>query len=155
MSRPALVLCLALCACAAAPHARTGLPLQLRPENASVTGALEVHVTGIPSVQGQLYVELYDRSTYFDYQQVLNEQIVPVTGREQRVTLEHVPAGHYLAVASHDANGNDTLDTGLFGIPLEAYGFSRGARGALGPPEFEAGAFDFDGTRAVVEVDLR
>jgi len=114
-----------------------------------------VRVLGIPLVKGQLFVELYDRATYFNYDQVLNEQIVPVTGTEMTVTLEHVPAGRYMAVASHDANGNNELDTGLFGIPLEAYGFSRDARGALGPPGFEAGAFDFGGGAETVDVTVR
>lgn len=142
-------------ACRSVPRARGDLPPQLRPENAAVTGALAVHVLGIPQVEGQLFVELYDQATYFNYEQVLNEQILPVTATEMTVTLEHVPAGRYVAVASHDANNNQELDTGLFGIPLEAYGFSREARGALGPPDFAAGAFDFDGVTATVDITVR
>ena len=142
-------------ACRSAPKTRDGLAPQLRPENAGVTGTLAVHVLGIPSVKGQLFVELYDQATYFNYDQVLNEQIVPVTATEMTVTLEHVPAGRYMAVVSHDANGNNELDTGLFGIPLEAYGFSRDARGALGPPDFKAGAFDFDGVASAVDITVR
>ena len=99
--------------------------------------------------------ELYDRDSYFDFSRVPNEQVVPVTATGMTVTLQHVPAGRYIVVGSHDANGNNELDTGLFGIPLEAYGFSRAARGAFGPPDFEAGAFDFDGSTATVEVVLR
>ncbi len=141
--------------CRGALKARTETPLQLRVQNAAVTGTLEVHLTGIPAARGQLFVELYDQATYFNYDQVLNERIVPVTATEMTVTLEHVPAGRYIAVGSHDANGNNELDSGLFGIPLEAYGFSRDARGALGPPDFSAGAFDFDGTTLRVDVPLR
>jgi uncharacterized protein (DUF2141 family) len=144
-----------LASCRGAVKTRTGLPAQLQPVNAASTGTLEVHLTGIPAVRGQLFVELYDQATYFDYAQVLNERIVPVTATEMTVTLEHVAAGRYIAVGSHDANGNNELDTGLFGIPLEVYGFSRDARGALGPPDFSAGAFDFDGTTARVDVPLR
>ena len=150
-----LVASLVLSGCQSAPRTLLGLPLQLRPENEGTTGTLAVHLSGIPSVQGSLFIELYDRDTYFDFSRVQNEQVVPVTATDMTVTLQHVPAGRYVAVGSHDANGNNQLDTGIFGIPIEAYGFSRSARGALGPPDFEAGAFDFDGTAATVEVVLR
>ena len=149
------VLAVSLSACGHAAHLSGGIPPQLRPENAGTTGTLAVHVLGLPSVRGQLFVELYDRASYFSYQLVQNEQIVPVTAAEMTVVLEHVPAGRYAAVASQDANANGELDTGIFGIPLEAYGFSRDARGALGPPDFEAAAFDFDGTAATVDVTVR
>ena len=120
-----------------------------------VDGRIEVAVSGIPSVDGQLFVELYDEATFFHYEQVLAERIVPVTGTSMRVTLEHVPPGRYLVAVSHDANANHTMDTGLFGIPKEAYGFSRGARGTFGLPSFDRGAFMFDGRSAAVAVAIR
>ena len=155
MTRFLFVALVALTACRSAPKTLVGLPVQLRPENDATTGTLAVHLTGIPSVQGTVFIELYDRDTYFDYSRVPNEQVVTVTANEMTVTLEHVPAGRYIVVGSHDANGNNELDTGFLGIPTETYGFSRGARGAFGPPDFEAGAFDFDGTTATVDVLLR
>jgi uncharacterized protein (DUF2141 family) len=157
MLRPAaLPLLVSLLACVppTVPLARVGPPPQLRPESASIQGSLAVEVTGIPSLQGQLFVELYDRRTYFHYAEVLNEQLVPVTATTMVVTLQHVPPGRYLVAVSHDANSNHLLDTGLFGVPTEAYGFSRGARGTFGPPAFEEGAFDFPG-EAPVRVTLR
>lgn len=155
----AVVLSVALlapgCASPSKPPTRTGLPPHQRPEAAGVPGTLRVTVTGIPSVEGQLFVELYDQATYFHYDRVLNEQIVPVTGREMTVSLEHVPPGRYLVAVSHDANANHAMDTGWLGIPKEAYGFSRGARGSFGPPDFASGAFDFDGSRLELTVAVR
>lgn len=121
----------------------------------ATTGRIDVAISGIPQVEGQLFVELYDEGTFFHYDQVLAERIVPVSATSMRVTLEHVPPGRYLVAVSHDANGNRTMDTGLFGIPKEAYGFSRGARGTFGPPSFERGAFVFDGGSAEVAVSIR
>lgn len=151
-----VVVVIALTACRAAPKApRQSLPVQLLPENAATPGTLTVRVLHIPSVEGVLYVELYDQATYFEYEKVLNEQIVPVTDTTMSITLEHVPAGRYIIAGSHDPNDNHELDTGAFGVPTEAYGFSRDARGVFGPPDFAAGAFDFDGTSAVLELTLR
>lgn len=150
----ALSLGLSVFACTAAPVKRTETPLHLRPENAAVPGRLTVTISGIDGVRGQLYVELYDEATYFDYARVLNERIVPVDAMTMTVVLEHVPAGRYLVVVSHDANANDTMDTGVFGVPLERYGFSRDARGLFGPPAFAEAAFDFEAD-ATVSVTLR
>jgi uncharacterized protein (DUF2141 family) len=138
-----------------APPTRSGPPPHLLPEKSSVPGVIEVHVVGIPSVEGKLFVELYDEATYFHYEKVLNEQIVPVVAKEMTVQLNHVPKGRYMVIASHDRNSNHQLDTNFIGAPVEAYGFSRGARGTFGVPSFESGAIDFDGSRAIVPVAIR
>lgn len=44
--------------------------------------------------------------------------------------------------AHQDANGNGKLDKNFVGVPIEAYGFSNGARGRMGPPSFEAAAIE-------------
>jgi uncharacterized protein (DUF2141 family) len=137
------------------PRSATFVPRYATPEFASETGRIEVRVSGIPSVQGQLFVELYDRATYFHYDRVLAEKVVPVTAREMVVSLDHVPPGRYIVAVSHDANANRAMDTGLFGIPKEAYGFSRDARGTFGPPGFESGAFDFTGGTLGTSVTIR
>jgi uncharacterized protein (DUF2141 family) len=124
-------------------------------ENASTPGYIDVKVTGIPVVEGQLFVELYDAKSYFNYELVLNEKKVVVTGTSMVVRLEHVPAGCYMVVASQDANMNNKLDANFFGAPTEAYGFSREARAAFGIPKFEDGAIDFDGSSLSVDVKIK
>jgi len=144
---------LSMAACASAvPAVRAGLPPQNTPAFAHYPGTIDIAVKGIPEKRGKLYVELYDRAGYFRYERVLNERIVPVTGAAMKVRLEHVPQGRYVVAVSQDANENRALDTGLFGVPTEAYGFSRDARGTFGPPDFEEAAFDFDGKTASLAV---
>jgi len=153
----ALVLGVALSSAAcgsAAPAVRAGLPPQNTPAFAHHPGTIDVVVKGIPEQRGKLYVELYDRSGYFHYERVLNERIVPVTGATMKVRLEHVPEGRYVVAVSQDANENRALDTSFLGVPTEAYGFSRDARGTFGPPDFEEGAFDFDGKSASLTVHV-
>jgi uncharacterized protein (DUF2141 family) len=53
-----------------------------------------------------------------------------------------VPPGKYAVAFFQDLNGNQKLDTNLFGVPKEGFGFSRDAMGKLGPPSFEAAALD-------------
>jgi uncharacterized protein (DUF2141 family) len=155
LNATSLLVLSALLGCAAAPPPRrTGtLPHKVAPHAGA--GRIDVDITGLPSVRGRVYVELYDGSTYFQYDKVLNEEIVPVTGTAMRVSLEHVPAGRYIVAVSHDENANGAMDTGLFGIPTEAYGFSRGARGTFGPPSFDDGAFDFGGGVLRLPIQVR
>ena len=125
------------------------------PSVASASGRIEVHVTSIPSVEGRLLLVLYDESTYLREGASVSKTSVAVVAPEMRVTLEHVPSGRYLIVATHDANGNGALDTSVIGLPTEAYGFSRDAQGAFGPPSFDDAAFDFDGKTAALDIQLR
>ena len=125
------------------------------PRVASASGRIEVHVTSIPSVEGRLLLVLYDESTYLREGASVSKTSVAVVAPEMRVTLEHVPSGRYLIVATHDANGNGALDTSVIGLPTEAYGFSRDAQGAFGPPSFDDAAFDFDGKTAALDIQLR
>jgi hypothetical protein len=50
-------------------------------------------------------------------------------------------ASDTLVSAFLDENNNMKLDSNLFGLPTELYGFSRNARNPVGPPPFEAAAF--------------
>jgi uncharacterized protein (DUF2141 family) len=62
-----------------------------------------------------------------------------------RCRFYDVPAGRYAVGVMHDEDDDDHFDQGIFGIPQEGYGFSRDARGSMGPPSFESAAFDYDG----------
>jgi uncharacterized protein (DUF2141 family) len=51
----------------------------------------------------------------------------------------YLPApGDYALVMFHDANANGDLDQGLFGIPLEGYGFSNNVSPFLAPPSLRS-----------------
>ena len=67
---------------------------------------------------------------------------VPRTGSSTTVTIRDLPPGRYAVGTFHDTDGNGRLSTWPVGLPKEAYGFSRDARGRFGPPSFDAAAFD-------------
>ncbi|MEM1397470.1 MAG: DUF2141 domain-containing protein [Pseudomonadota bacterium] len=52
------------------------------------------------------------------------------------ITFDDIPAGTYAATAYHDDNDNGQLDFDDRGIPFEATGNARNARGFFGPPSF-------------------
>ena len=63
-------------------------------------------------------------------------------GAKVVLVYRDLPAGRYALSVFHDENGNGKLDANVAGIPLERYGFSRDARGPMGPPSFADAAVD-------------
>jgi len=57
-------------------------------------------------------------------------------------TLQLPAAGTYAIALYHDADDDNELDRGLFGIPTEGYGFSRNAGGGLSGPSFRDAAVE-------------
>lgn len=55
--------------------------------------------------------------------------------------FENLPAGTYAVSTFHDKNNDRELNTGLFGIPKEKYGFSNDASKPFAPPDFAEAAF--------------
>ena len=51
-----------------------------------------------------------------------------------------------------DLNGNGEMDTNFLGIPKEPFGFSNNAKGKLGPPSFDAAAFQ---VREATEIAIK
>lgn len=76
---------------------------------------------------------------------VLGERY-PVPPGKSRLALE-LPPGTYAIKLFLDLNGNGKIDTNFLGIPKEPYGFSNNAKGSLGPPAFEAAAFELNEDR--------
>jgi uncharacterized protein (DUF2141 family) len=73
------------------------------------------------------------------------EQLIAVTYRSMAVTFSNLPIGQYAIAVYQDSNDNGKLDTLLFGIPKEKYGFSNGAR----LPNWEKCLFDFKGDMTI------
>ena len=58
--------------------------------------------------------------------------------------MTDVPHGTYAVRLYHDEDDDGELDTNLFGVPQEAFGFSNNARGSMGPPDFRKAAVVLD-----------
>lgn len=96
-------------------------------------------VTGVTNEKGQVLVALFldDRGWPQDEDLDFGAVTLPVEGTRVVAEFSDVPAGPFAISVFHDEDLDRELDTGLFGIPTEDYGFSNDARGRFGAPSFE------------------
>lgn len=104
---------------------------------------LRVYVDNIRQTGGSVYIAVYDRENDFlDYNRMRDRRIVPVTqaGRIE-VDFQNLSDGYYAISCFHDVNGNGKIDTNLFGIPTEPYGFSNNVRPKFRAPNWSEAVF--------------
>lgn len=113
----------------------------------SSAGLLTLEVRGIASPQGQVCVALFGSAKGFpgESEKALHSQCLPASGASAEgllsLTLGHLPVGRFAAAVFHDENGDGKINTGLFGIPKEDFGFTRNPTVRMGAPSFEACSF--------------
>lgn len=103
---------------------------------------LTLEVRDLEKPEGYLYVAVYSSAEDF-MKKPLTAFRVEVTDTVVTIPCQGLPAGSYAISLFHDLNGNGKLDTGMFGIPAEGYGFSNDAKGVMGPPSYEKCCFTF------------
>lgn len=138
--------------------------VEARPEQADAepkdvplsSAGLVVRIVGCESEEGQIRCALFaDEASFERRSDPARTAGLSASRSAVDWTVDDLPAGRYAVAAYHDANGNGQLDKHAIGVPLEAYGFSRGARGKLGPPRFADAAFQYDGGPLQLSVELR
>ena len=120
-----------------------GAPSAYAQSSSSPTGTLTVHVDGLDSNEGTVRIALNNKQNY-DADGNVRAASLSIQDGTARWTVQDVPHGTYAVRVHHDANGNGEMDTNMFGVPQEAFGFSNNARGTLGPPDFAKAAFTLD-----------
>jgi uncharacterized protein (DUF2141 family) len=103
-------------------------------------GTVSFRVVGLESDDGSVRAALNNQKNYDDDGSV-RAAALSIEDGTARWTIEGVPPGTYAVRLYHDENDNGELDTNMFGVPQEPFGFSNDARGSMGPPDFDEAAF--------------
>ena len=93
---------------------------------------LTIEVCDIEKVEGHLYVAIYNSEETF-MKKPLTAFRIDVKDTSLSIPCQGLPTGTYAISLFQDENGNGKLDTAVFGIPTEKYGFSNDAQGVMGP----------------------
>ena len=65
----------------------------------------------------------------------------PIHEGTARCVIRAPRTGTYAFAFVHDEDGDARMDTDVFGMPQEGYGFGNDARGTLSAPSFESASF--------------
>ena len=120
------------------------LPALAQPAPAGPTHTVTVTVVGAKHSQHYIYLQMLDAEGG-----IVQRVREPLTDNQAVFTLQDVPSGQFAISTFHDENGNAKLDTKLFGIPSERYGFSNDAVARFGPPKLEEQLFTVEANTAL------
>lgn len=82
---------------------------------------------------GAVMVALYDSEAAWSDGAPVRSARIDVAAGQRTATFNDLPAGDYGMKAYHDVNGDGTMNTNPFGMPVEPYAFSNNAVGNMGP----------------------
>jgi uncharacterized protein (DUF2141 family) len=116
---------------------------------------LIIRVTGLESGQGDIQYALYNSAKHFPTREGrIAKGAVPANLSGSTIVINGLAPGDYAVAIFHDENRNGEFDQGLFGFPLETYGFSNDARGFFSAPDFGSAKFRVDGHKTEISIDL-
>jgi len=118
---------------------------------------IHVKILGIKNSIGTVACALFDSDVGFPTEvlhSATNVMVIKIRKAQARCDFEDIPPGTYAIAVIHDENMNGKLDTNIFGVPTEGYGFSLDAKGALGVPPFSAASFSYDGENLDLTMSL-
>ena len=117
---------------------------------------LQLTVSNIKSIEGNIMVAVYDDPQKFTGDVVVKGKIERVTKTgEMTIEIADLSFGEYAISVFHDQNNNNILDSNMFKMPTEPYGFSNNARGRFGPPGFDDARINFNATQKTFSIRLK
>lgn len=115
---------------------------------------LEVVVKNVKDAKGNVRVGIFkDQKTFLKEATV--GKVVKASAGEVTVVFDNVPAGTYGVSVIHDENENGELDSGMFGIPKEGFGFANDAMGMFGPPSFEKASIIIEEGPKIISIGMK
>ncbi len=118
---------------------------------------LDISFSNIQHAKGSLYVGIYNsEADFLKPEKAVLKKIVPVAAAGTLdLNLPELAPGVYALSCFHDLNGNGKLDTNLFGVPTEPYGFSNNARPKFRAPNWAEAKFEVKNGGSRISVKLK
>ena len=117
---------------------------------------IHVDIDRMHSDKGRVFCALYSSANGFpkDSRRAIARTNSSISNGKASCEFSGIKPGTYAVSVFHDENSNGRLDTNFLGIPREGVGASNDARGHLGPPKFDAAAFQFSGGRLNLKITI-
>ncbi len=98
---------------------------------------IEFEISGINSNKGKLYIQLFKGEKNYLQGKSESASIVKAAKGSTKILFNNVDEGEYALRFFHDENDNGELESNLFGMPIEGYGFSNNAVPNFGPVSYK------------------
>lgn len=108
---------------------------------------LTVVITGIENDKGKIYLAIYDSEETFLTE--VQGIVAAIKDRKSVGIFKGLRKGVYAISLFHDENDNKKMDTKIFGIPKEPYGFSNNVKIFMGPPKFKDVKFNLESDKTI------
>jgi uncharacterized protein (DUF2141 family) len=117
---------------------------------------IHVEISGFHSDKGEAFCALFAPGKAFpsDAKAAVVRIKAPISHGKATCEFTDVAPGRYAVSVFHDENSNQKLDTNFLGIPKEGVGASNDAKGRMGPPKFDAAAFQYSGGRLELKITI-
>lgn len=118
-------------------------------------GKLKVIITGFTNETGNCRFALDNSKFIYESEDtVWIGKVLPIINKQVIVVIDSLQYGEYAVRVFHDENKNEIVDTNIFGIPTEDYGYSNNVSSWFGPPSWERAKFIFDKTEMTIEIEV-
>lgn len=138
------------------PFAAVAVGVASLPEASAEAGArLIVTVENIRKPEGVMRIAVYATEADYDAGRATAANEARVSGAETAsFELGALAPGAYAVKMFHDVDGDGRLNTGLFGVPGEPYGFSNNAPARFGPAKWADARFEVAGEPLSIRIRL-
>ena len=118
---------------------------------------LELTINSIKPGEGIVRVAICDNSDQFPDKPSLHYNIPKKDIKDNtiRIIIPGLKPGNYAITLLDDNNSNGKMDTGMFGIPKEGFGFSNNVRPTRKQPDFEKCAFQVREGPIYLEINMQ
>lgn len=100
-------------------------------------GQVEFHIDNVKSEQGKIYLQLFNSEQGYQQDDAIQATVIKAKQGTVKITLNDLAPGEYAIRYFHDENDNGKLETNLFGMPTEGYGYSNNAKANFGPATYQ------------------
>ena len=119
------------------------------------SGRLIVELTGMKTDEGLIVYAMWSGSEGWLKSNTVREGNSPITAGRSILEFDDLPYGEYAISVYQDRNENGKLDTGLFRVPKEPFGFSNEPKLRFGPPKYEDAAFMLNQPEQTIQIPVR
>ncbi|NJN87771.1 MAG: DUF2141 domain-containing protein [Leptolyngbyaceae cyanobacterium SL_7_1] len=131
---------------------------------ANLTGSITIEVSDLQDQEGNICFKLFSGRQGFpnDDEAMVKRECVSISehlatseNADFTVTFDDLTYGTYALAIYHDRNQDGELNRGMFGMPIEGYGFSNDAPAVDGPAQFDDAVFFLAGSNTTIAIRMK